>query len=250
MDSLENRQLASDHLGRLLDLYKHHYDLFVKGYVFYMGIVGALTTLLFRFVDRDDEKILLFGIGTVVSGLSVVACYFAYRWSHEIEAQAASLAEGLGLRPVPLGKARQLVVVLLVLSSVMLVALGGKLVFFERRIPAATTSEASSKATSESTSEAGFVNKVWSVRESSAVALGTLYVFLSEGTLVIASDHGEPALGAWRYVDGALTMVEEGIEYPTDILALSADQLDIRSHNPGEPVEITLVTASNPRHAE
>ena len=42
---------------------------------------------------------------------------------------------------------------------------------------------------------AGFVNRVWKVSESSAVAPGTLYAFLSEGTIVIASEHGTPSFG-------------------------------------------------------
>jgi hypothetical protein len=38
-------------------------------------------------------------------------------------------------------------------------------------------------------------------------------------------------------------MIEEGIPYPTDILELTADRFRIRSHNPGEPVEIGMVLA-------
>ncbi len=92
----------------------------------------------------------------------------------------------------------------------------------------------------------GFVNRVWSVASSSSVAPGTLYVFLSEGTLLVASPHGKPALGTWKYEGGALTMVEEGRPYRTDILKLSAEEFRIRSNNPGEPVEIGLVPAVAP----
>ncbi len=88
-----------------------------------------------------------------------------------------------------------------------------------------------------------FVNKVWRVRESSGAAPGQLYVFLSEGTLVMASPNSKPAFGTWKYEGGALTMVEEGIPYKTDILKLSQDEFRIRSNNPGGAVEITLVPA-------
>ena len=90
---------------------------------------------------------------------------------------------------------------------------------------------------------AGFVNKVWRVSESSAVAPGTLYVFLSEGTLIITSEHSTPALGRWTQEGGALTMVEESIAYRVDILNLTDDEFRIRSHNPGGSVEIRLVPA-------
>src|SRR5262245_19428970 len=59
-----------------------------------------------------------------------------------------------------------------------------------------------------------FVNRVWTVAESKQVAVGELRVFLAEGTLVMASSHGTPALGAWRYEDGRMTITEESIDYP------------------------------------
>jgi len=89
-----------------------------------------------------------------------------------------------------------------------------------------------------------FENRVWTVAEtSSSVAGGTLYVFLSEGTLVIASPHGKPMLGTWRHAGEGLVMVEDSIAYPVDILHLDERTLALRSHNPGSPVEIRLVRA-------
>ena len=88
-----------------------------------------------------------------------------------------------------------------------------------------------------------FVNRVWQVDSSTSVARGTLYVFLSEGTLIVTSANGTPMVGAWALRNDSLTMVEEGIAYPTDILHLDAQHFRIRSHNPGEPVHITLVPA-------
>lgn len=92
----------------------------------------------------------------------------------------------------------------------------------------------------------GFVNKVWRVSQSSAVAPGTLYVFLEEGTLVVASRTGKPAFGAWKLENGALTLIEASIPYRTDILSLTPEEFRIRNHNPGQPVEITLEPATRP----
>jgi hypothetical protein len=89
-----------------------------------------------------------------------------------------------------------------------------------------------------------FVNRVWSVQSSNAVAPGQLYVFLSDGTLVIASPNARPALGSWKQQDRSFTMVEEGITYPVEILELTQDRFRIRMRNPGEPVEMTLVPAA------
>lgn len=91
--------------------------------------------------------------------------------------------------------------------------------------------------------QATFVNRVWRVAESSSVAPGYLYVFLSEGTLVVASPNGKPTLGTWSGEGNALTMVEEGIPHRVDVLRLSKTEFRIRIHNPGEAVEIGLVLA-------
>ena len=90
---------------------------------------------------------------------------------------------------------------------------------------------------------AGFVNRVWKVEKSSSVSPDTMYVFLSDGTLVVTSPQGKPSLGTWKSDAGKMTMVEEGISYPVDIRKLDAERFAIRSHNPGEPVDIEMVPA-------
>lgn len=87
------------------------------------------------------------------------------------------------------------------------------------------------------------VNRVWVVVSSPSVAPGTLYTFLGEGTLVVASTTGTPSIGRWRLERGQLTIVEEGREYPVDLLELSASRFRMRVRNPGTPTEITLAPA-------
>ncbi|MGH7718284.1 MAG: hypothetical protein ACREON_05505 [Gemmatimonadaceae bacterium] len=94
--------------------------------------------------------------------------------------------------------------------------------------------------------QATFVNRVWRVAESNGVAPGQLYVFLSEGTLIVASPNGKPSFGTWSGEGRALTMVEEGVPYKVDVLGLTKTELRIRSHNPGQPVDIRLVSAEGP----
>jgi hypothetical protein len=88
-----------------------------------------------------------------------------------------------------------------------------------------------------------FVGKVWRVEAGGTVEAGTTYAFLDGGTLVVDAPHGTPMTGSWAYVDGQLTMTEEGIAYPTDIVSLDASHFTLRSHNPGGTVEIAMVAA-------
>ena len=46
--------------------------------------------------------------------------------------------------------------------------------------------------------------------------------------------------------ESRIEMTEEGIAYTVDILEQDDARLRLRSHNPGEPVKITLVPAAAP----
>jgi hypothetical protein len=94
-----------------------------------------------------------------------------------------------------------------------------------------------------------FVNKVWRVASSSGVEPGMLYVFLSDGTLVVSSPHGTPALGTWKQDGSGLTMIEGGLSYKVNVLKLSADEFRIMINNPGSAVEIAFAPADQPAAA-
>jgi hypothetical protein len=109
---------------------------------------------------------------------------------------------------------------------------------------AATPPAAAAPALAAPAAPASFINRVWSVAESPSVAPGQLYVFLSEGTLVIASATGTPTLGRWQEEGGELQMIEEGQPAVVDVLNLTATEFKIKIHGPGEPIDMTLVPAS------
>lgn len=91
-----------------------------------------------------------------------------------------------------------------------------------------------------------FVNQLWRVAQSSGVEPGTLYAFFEDGTLLITSSHGTPAVGRWRYATDTLTLVEEGIAYPAEVDRLTADTFAITVHSPGEPLSITFIRETAP----
>ena len=92
--------------------------------------------------------------------------------------------------------------------------------------------------------DASFIGRTWEVVDSRQVAKGSLRVFLPDGTLAMSDPGSTPSFGSWRYADGRLTIVEDGREYPTEILELSDRAFRIRMHGPGEPVEIGFAPAS------
>jgi heat shock protein HslJ/uncharacterized membrane protein len=110
--------------------------------------------------------------------------------------------------------------------------------------PPATTEPA--VAPLPAASGGSFVNRVWEIAGSPQADTGALRVFLSDGTLVMSSPNATPAFGSWRYANGQLTIIEEGQEYPTEILALTDREFSIRMQSPGEPVEIRFAPARQP----
>jgi hypothetical protein len=106
-----------------------------------------------------------------------------------------------------------------------------------------TTSSAPAPAVDQVATRAvtpAFAGKTWKVTQSSAGNTGATYLFKEDGTLVVESPGATRMEGKWSWSEGALTMVEEGISYPTDILALDDSTFRIRSNNPGQPVELTM----------
>ena len=85
-----------------------------------------------------------------------------------------------------------------------------------------------------------FANRVWVVEASNAVAVGSVYVFLGDRTLILAGPGSTPAFGRWDFERGELALVEGGISYPADIVEAKGDRLRLRLRGPGEPVTLDL----------
>jgi hypothetical protein len=86
--------------------------------------------------------------------------------------------------------------------------------------------------------------KVWRVeRRSDGGEVGSTYAFLDDGTLVVDSPNGTPMTGSWQVRDGALSLTEEGVAYPAEVVVRDASHVTLRSRNPGGVVEIALVAA-------
>ena len=108
--------------------------------------------------------------------------------------------------------------------------------------PPAAMSSATAPAPA-STLAPTFVNRVWQVTKSEQLAVGPLYTFYSDGVLVITSPGNTPLVGAWARTDSGLTMTEEGITRPVDVVELAPERFHIRVRGTGEPVEIEFAPA-------
>jgi hypothetical protein len=91
------------------------------------------------------------------------------------------------------------------------------------------------------------VNTVWRVTSGNR-APGTLFVFLSNGTLMMTSCVEVYRLATWRAEStDRLTIVEDPpVQYTADIQALSENRLNLRLNLRSEQVDLTLEAAQAP----
>ena len=90
-----------------------------------------------------------------------------------------------------------------------------------------------------------FVDRVWRVTPGGEQEAGTTYTFLRDGTLLVDAPSGTPSKGSWRYAGDKVTMVEEGVAHPADVVTLDATHFVLRSYNPGGSVDIVLALDPN-----
>ena len=89
-----------------------------------------------------------------------------------------------------------------------------------------------------------FVNRVWRVVDSAGVPAGTLYVFLSDNTLLVTPPAASaPLLGRWHAAAGGLVLIEEGVRFPADIVELGEERFVIRVHREGTTTDVAMVPA-------
>ncbi len=93
-----------------------------------------------------------------------------------------------------------------------------------------------------------FTNRVWRITSPPDRALGSFYIFLSDGTLVMTSCVETYRLATWRLdTPGRLTIVEDTItSYPADIRRADAQRLELRLHLKSEVVDLGLEPATTP----
>jgi len=94
---------------------------------------------------------------------------------------------------------------------------------------------------------APLVNTVWRVTTANR-APGTLFVFLSNGTLMMTSCVEVYRLATWKAESAdTLTIVEDtAVQYTADIQALSQGSLSLRLNLRTEQVDLTLEPAKAP----
>lgn len=83
-----------------VDLYKSHFDFFIKGVIVYLAMVGAIAGYIFR---SDITASTRYSLGALASLLSLIA-FFATQtsidWQKDTEKRIAVVSNELGIDPI------------------------------------------------------------------------------------------------------------------------------------------------------
>jgi hypothetical protein len=92
------------------------------------------------------------------------------------------------------------------------------------------------------------VNKAWRITSPSDRAPGSFYIFLANGTLVMASCVETYRLAAWRADGPSRLMITEdpGVQYPAEMSEVGERQASLRLILKSEQVDLTLAQADVP----
>lgn len=115
-DQPEKLVPALEQLKLYLELYKHHSDLFLKGFALYLAIVGTLGGIFFSDrVNAQTKRYIAFTV-TIGSIVGLVGCLISYKWLKVIDSRMANLSSQLGFEQIPLFGPRGIMIIMLFIS--------------------------------------------------------------------------------------------------------------------------------------
>ena len=113
---------AKSQMQMYLDVYKHHFDLFVKAVFLYFATIGATAGYVFASSTTRGAKISVLLVGAALSVVAECACVVSRRWVMAVDQRVAKFAEELGVESFPFSGARNTTIVVQAVTSVFVVA--------------------------------------------------------------------------------------------------------------------------------
>lgn len=92
-----------------MQMYQHHYELFLKALFFYFAAVGAIGSYVFR-PEASAEQQRWFLVTVICTSVaSLVGCWISLRWWFAIKGATDRLCAHLELEPLPLFASKYLI---------------------------------------------------------------------------------------------------------------------------------------------
>ena len=115
--------LAREQFAIYIEVYKQHFDLFVRGSGLYVVAVGILAGILFRDVTANSTRSLLsFGIAAF-SFAALFGCIVSWVWVRQLQKNIDHYTSIIQAESFPLGGAKGIIITVGIVS-IMLVGAG------------------------------------------------------------------------------------------------------------------------------
>jgi hypothetical protein len=101
-----DRDLLLKQLSLFLDIYKQHFELFIKSAVVYLAVLGATAGYVFRDGAGRGSQVALSVFIVLLSGLAIFACEVSGRWVRDLEAVADKIADSIQVERFPFSGAK------------------------------------------------------------------------------------------------------------------------------------------------
>ncbi len=115
--SRDDKQTRSQ-LELHVDVFKHLFDLFFKGLVIYLAVVGATAGYIYSDKATAQSQAALSVFVSIISVLTIVGCGITLRWIREIQGNVDAMSDDLSVKRVPLAGAKGIVSMVMIGASV------------------------------------------------------------------------------------------------------------------------------------
>jgi hypothetical protein len=113
-----------------LDIYKHHFDIYLKAVALYLAVLGATLAYLFRAETKDADRAILALFIVFLSVGAVAGSLFSRRWVVDVQRIHHGISSHLGYPPFPFTGAIRVVTLITSLCGLVGVAAVAFLVAF------------------------------------------------------------------------------------------------------------------------
>jgi hypothetical protein len=86
-NSMDSSERALRQMKMYVGVYKHHFDLFVKGVFLYLSAVGVIA---------GESQVVLSAIASIGSVIAMFGCYVSRKWVIALEEAVNNLADQAG----------------------------------------------------------------------------------------------------------------------------------------------------------
>jgi len=105
-----------------MGVYKHHFELFLKGVAIYVALIGGSVAYGFHRDATPEIRSILMTFLAAVSVLAIYGCWTSFSWVSEIEVVIKRVSASISSEPIPLWGAKRIVSAVLA-GAVLVLAL-------------------------------------------------------------------------------------------------------------------------------